>query len=65
MWPRTILYPSAAPFRQPDKGPAQVKGVGRDPDESRTLFVFLDRCPTDTDIRRIHDILREAHVNAQ
>ena len=53
-------YHSYIPRSKPlPAGPARAIGIGRDPGNGRVLFVTFDRPPTDTDIRRVHDILRD------
>lgn len=61
MWPQNDDQPrrSFEVHLPPPKGPAQVKGVSRDPDNSRSLIVYFDRAPTDTDMRRVQDTLKE------
>ena len=36
----------------------RVRGVGRDADDERTLFVVFDRAPSDDDLRAVHERLR-------
>jgi hypothetical protein len=37
----------------------RVNGIGRDPAEPRTLVIYFNEEPSDDDMRRIHDLLRE------
>jgi hypothetical protein len=36
----------------------KARGVFRDPDSDRTLFIAFNRRPTDDEMRAIHEILR-------
>ncbi|MGE0425291.1 MAG: hypothetical protein AB7O88_23735 [Reyranellaceae bacterium] len=38
----------------------RAMGIGRDPDDERTLFVIFDRAPSDDEMRAVHDRLRGA-----
>ena len=35
----------------------RARGIGREKDDERTLFVFFNRRPTDDEMRRVHDLL--------
>lgn len=37
----------------------RVRGVGRDCENERVLCLYLNRRPTDDEMRRIHELLRE------
>lgn len=41
-----------------------VSGVGRDADDERTLFMSLNRKPTDDEVRAIHDFLRRVEPHS-
>ncbi len=38
--------------------PLRAKGIGRDFEDEQILFVSFNRCPTDDEMRVIHDLLR-------
>lgn len=48
-------------LRQAQGGLAlRARGIGRDADDPRTLFVIFDREPTDAEVEAVHALLRAA-----
>lgn len=56
---------SPSPAHEAPRDPAahlRVRGVGRVADEPRALLLMLNECPTDDEIRALHDHLSEVVI---